>query len=278
MNERKNKIISAVITAIITLAVLLFMFYYVLPGVEVPPQEHPYVTMMEDPGGEMLAKLGDTPEPTESDSNDQNEPQTSENTETNDQPEGDELQNAGKVAPEPPKNITTDKPSPMKVKVKEEKKDEPKKQTGSSKPNPKPDAKAANQRSQGAASQESETDKRMKNAFGKGTGSGKTQGTPDGGSSTGDVEGHGTIGSGLVGYTGSYWGRPHSRYEGSVTVKVTVNPRGNVISAKAVSGTGEAWKHQEVRAYCERESLKSRFSVPTNRTTNGDGTITWRFK
>ena len=42
--------------------------------------------------------------------------------------------------------------------------------------------------------------------------------------------------------------------------------------------TGEAWKHADVRANCERESLKSRFSVPTNRTTNGTGTIIWSFK
>ncbi|MDO4510347.1 MAG: hypothetical protein Q4B68_00835 [Bacteroidales bacterium] len=278
MNERKREIIAAVITAIITLAVLLFMIYYVLPGVEVPQKEQPFVTMMEDPGGDMLAKLGDTPEPTESETNDQNEPETAENTEQGNKPEGDELEDAGKVAPEPPKNITTPKPSPMKVKEKEVKKEEPKKETGASKPNPKPKAKPANERSQGAASTESETDKRMKNAFGKGSGSGKTQGNPEGGSNTGDFNGHGTIGSGLVGYTGAYWGRPHSRYEGSITVKVTVNARGNVIAAKAVSGSGEAWKHQDVRAYCERESLKSRFSVPTNRTTNGDGTITWRFK
>ena len=277
MNERKNEIISAIITTIITLGVLLFMIWYVLPGIEVP-QEQPYITMMEDAGGDMLAKLGDTPDPTESDHNDDNEPENAESTETGNEAEGDELQDAGKVAPLPPKNITTEKPSPMKVKT-VEKKDDDKKKTGASKPTPKPQAKAANKRSQGASSKvESETDKRMKNAFGKGSGSGRTQGSPNGASSTGDISGHGTIGSGLVGYTGSYWGRPHSRYEGSITVKVTVNARGNVIEARAISGTGEAWRHRDVRAYCERESLKSRFAVPNNRTTNGDGTITWRFK
>ena len=40
MNERKNEIISAIITTIITLGVLLFMIWYVLPGIEVP-QEQP---------------------------------------------------------------------------------------------------------------------------------------------------------------------------------------------------------------------------------------------
>lgn len=161
MNERKNEIISAIITTIITLAVLLFMIWYVLPGIEVP-QEQPYITMMEDAGGDMLAKLGDTPDPTESDHNDDNEPENAESTETGNEAEGDELQDAGKVAPLPPKNITTEKPSPMKVKT-VEKKDDDKKKTGASKPNPKPQAKAANKRSQGASSKvESETDKRMK--------------------------------------------------------------------------------------------------------------------
>ena len=138
MNERKNEIISAIITTIITLGVLLFMIWYVLPGIEVP-QEQPYITMMEDAGGDMLAKLGDTPDPTESDHNDDNEPENAESTETGNETEGDELQDAGKVAPLPPKNITTEKPSPMKVKT-VEKKDDDKKKTGASKPNPKPQA------------------------------------------------------------------------------------------------------------------------------------------
>ena len=81
MNERKNEIISAIITTIITLGVLLFMIWYVLPGIEVP-QEQPYITMMEDAGGDMLAKLGDTPDPTESDHNDDKEPENAESTAT----------------------------------------------------------------------------------------------------------------------------------------------------------------------------------------------------
>lgn len=273
MNERKNEIIAAAITAIITLVVLLFMLFYVLPGVVVPPKEQPYVTMMEDAGGDMLAKIGETPDPTESETNEQAEPETTENNSTANSPEGDEMTDAGKQAPVPPNTLTNNKPSPMKVK-----KSDDTKPSGASKPNTKPNAKPANKRSQGGATQESETDKKMKNAFGAGAGKGATQGSPSGGSNVGDINGHGAIGSGLVGYTRSHWGRPHSRYEGSITVKVTVNARGNVIEAKAVSGTGEAWKHADVRANCERESLKSRFSVPTNRTTNGTGTIIWRFK
>ena len=273
MNERKNEILAAIITALITLAVLLFMLFYVLPGVVVPPKEQPYVTMMEDAGGDMLAKIGETADPTESETNDQAEPETSENNTTANSPEGDEMNDAGKQAQVPPNNVTTPKSSPMTVK-----KSDDSKKSGASKSNTKSDAKAANKKSQGGAPKESKEAKRVQNSFGKGSGSGRTQGSPNGASSTGDISGHGTIGSGLVGYTAEKWGRPHSPYDGSITVKVTVNARGNVIAAKAVNGTGEAWKHADVRINCEHESLKSRFSVPTNRTTNGTGTITWKFK
>ena len=273
MNERKNEILAAIITALITLAVLLFMLFYVLPGVVVPPKEQPYVTMMEDAGGDMLAKIGETADPTESETNDQAEPETSENNTTANSPEGDEMTDAGKQASVPPNNVTTPKSSPMTVK-----KSDDTKQSGASKTNPKQNSKAANKKSQGGAPKESKEAKRVQNSFGSDQGKGATQGSPSGGSNVGDISGHGTIGSGLVGYTAEKWGRPHSRYEGSITVKVTVDARGNVIAAVAEKGTGEAWKHADVRANCERESLKSRFSVPTNRTTYGYGTIIWRFK
>ena len=83
--------------------------------------------------------------------------------------------------------------------------------------------------------------------------------------------------SGLVGYTAEYWGRPHSKWTGKINVLVRVNPCGKVIEAHAVSGSGEAWSHPEVRRSCEQAALKSAFSVPKNRTTEGIGTITWRF-
>ena len=83
--------------------------------------------------------------------------------------------------------------------------------------------------------------------------------------------------SGLVGYTAEYWGRPHSKWTGKVNVQVRVNPRGKVIEAHAVSGSGEAWAHPEVRRSCEQAARESAFSVPKNRTSEGIGTITWRF-
>lgn len=125
--------------------------------------------------------------------------------------------------------------------------------------------------------QTSDTGNRTSNAFGKSSGSGSgKQGSPNGNSTQGALSGKPGIG-GLVGYTLEYWGRPHSYWTGSVTVRVRVNARGKVIEAKVHSGKGEAWSHNEVRRACEQESLKSAFSVPKNTTQEGVGYITWTF-
>ena len=65
---------------------------------------------------------------------------------------------------------------------------------------------------------------------------------------------------------------------GRVTVRVTVDPRGKVTSAKATSATGDLASHPEVRRACEQAALKSQFSVPKNTMTEGIGTVTyiWR--
>ena len=102
------------------------------------------------------------------------------------------------------------------------------------------------------------------------------QQTSDTGNRTPNAFGKPDIG-GLVGYTLEHWGRPHSYWTGSVTVRVRVNARGKVIEAKVHSGKGEAWSHNEVRRSCEQESLKSAFSVPKNTTQEGVGYITWTF-
>lgn len=80
-----------------------------------------------------------------------------------------------------------------------------------------------------------------------------------------------------MGYTLEHWGRPHSQWTGTVVVKVRVNTHGRIIEAHCVGGTGGAYAHPSVRRYCEQETLKSAFSVRTNTTTEGVGTVTWRF-
>ena len=88
------------------------------------------------------------------------------------------------------------------------------------------------------------------------------------------ASGHGSLGSGLVGYTVAHWGRPHSDYEGTVVVRVHVSARGQVTRAEIAGGT---ISDAAARQSCLSESYKCRFSVPLNRTTEGIGTIIWRF-
>ena len=68
---------------------------------------------------------------------------------------------------------------------------------------------------------------------------------------------------------------PNSKWSGRVVVRVTVNPRGQVTKANAVSATGDLASHPEVRRACEQAALKSSFSVPKNTMTEGIGTVTY---
>jgi len=223
-------------------------------------------------GGEYVM-LGDTPDPAESQDVEESTPDDIvEEVKPDVTPdvEGDDLDDAGPVAPKPQPKVTQKEPSPMRVK--EQPKEEKPVKTGARRDNAKPTETPKVSRTPGNA-----TNDRAKNAFGqaKGTGTGK-QGSTNGNSATGAVSGKPGI-SGLVGYTLEYWGRPHSKWTGKVRVQVHVNTRGKVTQARAVDGSGEAWAHPEVRRSCEQESLKSAFSVPKNTTTEGIGYITWRF-
>lgn len=280
MNDNSTRIISAATTLAIALLVLLLLLFTTL-SVPYPPEgmdlaqvEHQDSIVLEQMGGdEEFVEMGDMLTPTE-EQEQQGAATDDEATNTDadqTQPEGNDLDDAGAPAPVPPKPVASTQPSPMKVK-------QPKttQKPGAQRQNPKPAAKPAVKRQ---PSQASAINSRMAGAFGRaGTGSGHSKGSRDGNSTGGSLSGHGGLGGGLVGYTVAYWGRPHSYWTGSVTVQVHVNQRGRVTQARAVSGSGQAWAHQEVRRSCEQESLKSAFSVPKNRTTEGIGTITWTFK
>ncbi len=265
---------AAAATVIIVAAALLMLIYSSL-HCEWPPQGNTAIEpqLQQDTimfGGEFVM-LGDTPEPTEANSTEAEAPANDNDTKA-DEPStpGEDLSDAGKPAEKPAEPITQKQESPMKVKVKKEKAKETK--TGPSTA-ANPDKKVEKERRAEASAVASRT----KNAFGNagGSGSGK-QGSPNGNASHGALNGTPGIG-GLDGYTLASWGRPHSQWEGTVVVRVRVNARGQVIEARAVSGSGNAWAHPEVRRNCEKESLVSRFSVKKSRTTEGIGTITWRF-
>lgn len=83
--------------------------------------------------------------------------------------------------------------------------------------------------------------------------------------------------SGLKGYTLDSWAEAKSSLNGVVRIKVRVNSRGKVISARYDSGSGSAASSTEVRRNCEQAALKCQFSVPENTTTEGVGVITYNF-
>lgn len=272
--NNKNELMAAVATLIIAVAALLVLVFSNL-HCQWPPAEADLAQQLQQDsimfGGEYVM-LGNTLEPTESQEMDTESPAEAAEEPT-EQPEapGEDMENAGKPAPKQAEPITQKQPSPMKAKVKPtEKKTE---KTGPATA-ARPDKKVEQNRNGKTASAVASS---VKNAFGrsKGNGSGK-QGAPNGNASQGALQGNPGL-SGLDGYTVASWGRPHSRWEGTVQVRVRVNARGKVIEARAVGGSGQAYAHPEVRRSCEQESLKSAFSVKKSRTTEGIGIITWRF-
>lgn len=109
--------------------------------------------------------------------------------------------------------------------------------------------------------------------FGNGS-KGGTQGSKDGNSNTGAKTGVGSIGSGLVGYGPKNFPKPHGPESGTVIVRVRVKADGKVHSAEIAGGT---IKNASQRQECLNKALASQFSVPTNKITEGVGTIVYRF-
>lgn len=276
MEERKSKIAALLLTLLWIVGAVLLMVYTNL-HYEFPPKDMEPAQLQQDTimfGGEFV-QLGNMPDLTQSDEMTPETPAPSEQQADQPDVDGDDLEDAGEPQPKPtPKpTVTAKEPSPMKVK--EKPKDEQPQKTGPAKSD-KPDAKK-DQVKRGQETTTTKTD-RVKDAFGKnsGTGSGK-QGSPDGNADKGVQAGKPGI-SGLVGYSLENWKPyPHSRWAGTVTVKVRVNTRGKVIQANATGATGELASHPEVRRDCEQKAMNCQFSVPKNTTTEGIGYITYRF-
>lgn len=268
-NRNKNEMASALITLLL-MAVVLCVLVFSHLHYQYPPEngKELQADLQQDSimfGGEYVM-LGNTPEPNPSEDMDNEQPEQAEEVAEKPSTEGEDLEDAGQPAKQPKPLVQSKQESPMKVK---EKKVEKKQKTGPSEEQIA--QKEKEKRNKNAVNS------KIANAFGKSGGSGKgKQGSPDGNSSSGSLTGKPGIG-GLVGYTLEYWGRPHSQWTGTVVVKVRVNTRGRIIEAHCVGGTGGAYAHPSVRRYCEQETLKSAFSVPKNTTTEGVGTVTWRF-
>lgn len=291
-DSRKNSLWALLLTLLITVGTLALLLQATL-RYEQAPNTLDLTQLAQDSilfGGEFVM-LGNTLDNMQSELLEEEASDQSASPEQGDDPniEADDLEDAGEANQKTPPLITQQTESPHKVKE-QPKTVEPKK-SGPTKENDKkvekPKAKNNNAEAQQTKSKKASeqttastnaNSSKVKNAFGNGNGNGGgQQGTAGGNSNQGILAGKPGISSGLVGYTLDYWAKPvpNSKWSGRVTVKVTVNPRGQVTKANATSATGDLASHPEVRRACEQAALKSSFSVPKNTMTEGIGTITY---
>ena len=262
-NRRKNSLWALLLTLLITVGTLALLLRCSL-RYEQDPNLPDLTQLAQDSilfGGEYVM-LGNTMDNVQSDLMDQQSSDESASPDEGDEPniEADDMEDAGEANHKTPPLVTQKTESPHKVKE-QPKETEPKK-SGPTKENDKqvnkPKAKdkqaeAKETKSKNTNEQKNATsnatNNRVKNAFGNAGGNG-----------------------GL-----DYWAKPvpNSKWSGRVYVKVTVNPRGQVIKATATGATGDLASHTEVRRACEQAALNSRFSVPKNTMTEGIGTITY---
>ena len=274
MDNRKNEIRAFLLTLLVVLITVLLLLFTGM-HYEYPPRDMDLVQLKQDSimfGGEYVM-LGNTPQPTESEEMDTENPETAEEVAEQPSVEGDDLEDAGEPAKQAKPLVTAKEPSPMKVK--EKPKEEKPQKTG-----PATNQKTESKQEQVKRGKETVAPKndRVADAFGqsKNKGGGK-QGVPDGSTEQGKSAGKPGI-QGLDGYTLENWKPyPRSRWAGTVTVRVTVNPRGKVVAARATNATGELASHPEVRRDCEQKAMNCQFSVPKTTTTEGIGYITYRF-
>ena len=290
-DRRKNSLWALLITLLITVGTLALLLRATL-RYEQAPNTPDLTQLAQDSilfGGEFVM-LGNTMDELQSDLLEEQASDQSASPEEGEEPniDADDLEDAGEVNQKTPPLVTQKAESPHKVKE-QPKETEPKK-SGPTKENEKnvekPKAKNKNAEAQETKAKNTNepkespsnaTNNRVKNAFGSGNGKGGgQQGSANGNSNQGVLAGKPGIG-GLVGYTLDYWAKPvpNSKWSGRVTVRVTVNPRGQVTKASAISATGDLASHPEVRRACEQAALKSRFSVPKNTMTEGIGTVTY---
>ena len=290
-DRRNNSLWALLLTLLITGGSMALLLHFTL-RYEQDPNLPDLTQLAQDSilfGGEYVM-LGNTMDNVQNDLMDQESADPSASPDEGDDPdiEADDMEDAGEVNHKTPPLVTQKTESPHKVKE-EPKEAEPKK-SGPTKQNDKQvekpkaketkseakETKAKNTTEQKPTTSNA-TSNRIKNAFGKSSGNGGgQQGSPNGNSNQGVLAGKPSIG-GLVGYTLEHWAKPvpNSMWSGTVTVRVTVNPRGQVTKATATGATGALASHPEVRRACEQAALKSSFSVPKNTMTEGFGTVTY---
>lgn len=172
--------------------------------------------------------------------------------------------NAGKAA-NPQKTVTSEQPSPAKVK---------KEPVGPT----KEELQREKERQEAARQQQAK--KNVADATTRAFGGGKGKGTPgsvEGNSNKGAISG--TPGNGLKGRTMENWSTVPSTKLGVIAVNVKVDSQGRVVSATydAARSSGTVAADAAMRSNCVERSRQCRFSVLEGSPIQS-GTITWVFK
>ncbi len=250
--EKRNRIIAAAAALLFLIVVLLILLFSYMHS-EWPPKDRPEPERTDIFFGGEYVMLGDTPEPAASDL-------------AASQPAAVDPADAPKAdnSTDPERLTTTDLESPAKKQKSQA--------DGADEAARRAEQKKKKEEERRRAEQD-RINSSVKNSFGSGSGK---QGSPNGNATHGAVKG--SPGFDLAGRSMESWGSPSSTVEGTIVIKVRVNPKGQVVDASYKSGTGAAAADKRVRESCRKASLRSRFSVAENRTTDQVGTITWRFE
>lgn len=178
------------------------------------------------------------------------------------------------TAPEAPSQTTTiDSKVPSPAKVETPKKEDP----APKKPSIDP---AAKQRAEEQTATAKATDSRVSNAFASSSSNStkSSGGNPNGNASTGNTSGQ--PGASLGGRTLASWVKARGNAVGTITVDVTVNRQGRVVSASynPSKSSGAVAGSTAARESCISAAKQCTFSVATDGPENQRGTISFKFK
>ena len=288
-NDNNGRWLAAIITLLLTGGTVALLFNTFMNATKADAQSQQQYLLQDSIffGGDFVM-LGDTPEDLDDElaaDNADEEQVNDEKVEPEATEEAHDLKDNGREAKENKPLVSDKRESPMKVKE-EPKKD---KDTGKAKPNndkkeqnkTKPDkpGKTTNTATNTATTTtkpNSKINNRVGNSFAQGGGK---QGDPTGNSNTGGKNASAGF-NGTDGYTVANFVYPDRPYlsEGTIRIKVVVNPRGKVTSASYAGGSGKAASDASLKKRCEDAARKSSFSVKKSTTTNGIGTITYIIK
>lgn len=250
-DERRNKIIAAVVTCVVTLlvgAALYVLKIYYEPEPEFPPKPESEILF----GGEyvMLGNFAATPDASLAANTAADEPLQ----------ESFDMTDAG-AEDASSQVISSEIESPAVVEKREEKKGPTKEELEQIEREKKRKELAA------------KINSRVKNmSTGKSAGS---AGDPNGAADASTL--NGTASFSLKGRSAEYFGRASSGVDGKIIIEVRVNPKGVVTQATYKGGSGSAAASMAVRRSCEQASMQSRFNV-AEVANDQIGTITWHFE